>query len=162
MKKGMFLALAGMLLCMAMKAQQPMPPDLAGFPLPKPILKEKQEWKIYADTGITKADLLAKSQSQKTTGYILLCGGVVLCTFGTLIFSNNYDVSGIDNGTTASAVMMGVGALSAIGSLPFFIGSAHKAKRAAMMGFKNQELLIPHPGNPLAKYQPAISLRINF
>ncbi len=73
----------------------------------------------------TKQHFLRKSKQQRTTGWILAGGGVVLEVAGAIAYQYG----------NASLILFGAGLLAQIVSIPFFITAAindHKAKKASL------------------------------
>lgn len=74
---------------------------------------------------MTKQDFLQKSKRQRTTGWILAGGGVVLEVAGAIAYQYG----------NASIFLLGAGLLAQIASIPFFISGAinkHKAHKASL------------------------------
>ena len=116
----------------------------------------------FNDTALTKETYLTKSENQKTAAWVLLGGGVVLGTIGGIILSKNtfHPLGGDNSGFAGGTVLLAVGVLCTLGSIPLFISSSHNAQKAAMISFKNQEIFIPHSNNLIGKTQPAFTLKI--
>ena len=113
---------------------------------------------------MSKQDYLDKSRRQKTTGFIMLGGGVAMAAAGGLLFSENFTIFGgsqaEDNASGAGGAMMVVGTLAALGSIPVFISSGSNARKAAQMGFRNVPLHIPKFAGNLPKAVPSLTISI--
>lgn len=113
---------------------------------------------------MSKQDYLDKSRRQKTTGFIMLGGGVAMAAAGGLLFSENFTIFGgsqaEDNTAGAGGAMMVVGTLAALGSIPVFISSSSNARKAAQMGFRNVPLHIPKFAGNLPKAVPSLTISI--
>jgi hypothetical protein len=122
---------------------------------------------------MTKQDYLEKSRKQKNTGFILLGGGAALFAVGTIVSVNsgvNYATSCLgancsssaEDGFTAGGVMMLVGALSAVGSIPLFISAGNNRKKATQMSFSNEPVYVPKYAGNLPRAVPSITLKIRI
>ena len=95
---------------------------------------------------------LKKSKGQKTTGWALLGGGMVMYVVGISVAVND------DSGTGAVAALLG--SFATVASIPFFISSARNKGRA--------EVLLRHENIPLGfiphapRSMPAIGIRFNL
>ncbi len=91
---------------------------------------------------MSKQDYIEKSQKQKKTGVKLLVGGVIVGTAGAIIFNENFKIynstKANDNGTIVGGAMFAVGALAALGSIPYFISSSSNARNAAQISIRNE------------------------
>jgi hypothetical protein len=104
-----------------------------------------------APAPLTRADYLAKSKRQKTTGFILLGAGVTLIP---ILAPGNTDLDAVGILAPAAGVCI-------LGSIPFFIASGKNKKRAmnASAGIEMERLDIPINRY---KVQPAISMILTF
>jgi len=86
-----------------------------------------------ADSNFTpikdQAYYIKKSKSQKTTAWVFLSGGVVLMGTGLLI--GNRESSSFDDAATG-VIIGGIGFLSALGSIPFFVASGASKRKARL------------------------------
>jgi len=113
---------------------------------------------------MTKENYLEKSRRQKTTGWILLGGGVAMAVAGGILFNENFILFGAsdaeDNKAGIGGAMFVVGGLAALGSIPLFINSSSNAKKAALISFKNQPLNnLRYAGN-IPKSIPSVHISI--
>lgn len=76
-----------------------------------------------------QAYYLKKSKNQKTTAWVFLSGGVVLMGTGLLV--GNRQSSTFDDAATG-VIIGGIGFLSALGSIPFFVASGATKKKARL------------------------------
>ena len=84
-----------------------------------------------------KTDYLKKSKKQKTAAWILLGGGAIVSTIGTVIASNNVvdEIGSLFDGThdagyATGVSLMGVGIAAMAGSIPLFIASGKNRRKA--------------------------------
>jgi hypothetical protein len=84
--------------------------------------------------------LLKKSRNQKITAWSMLGGGTLLLVIGVLVSPESeyyeYDQWGNiieETPAPASSYLAGAGLLSMVGSIPFFISSGIKKKKARVM-----------------------------
>ena len=107
---------------------------------------------------------LEKSKNQKAAGWILLGGGTALAAVGIILASNDnpepYDIYGSNFET--GTILMATGLVADLVSIPFFIGSANNARRAASISFTNQKVVITAKSSFLIKTQPAVTLTITL
>jgi hypothetical protein len=104
-----------------------------------------------APAPLARADYLAKSKRQKTTGFILLGAGVTLIA---ILAPGNTDLDAVGILAPAAGACI-------LGSIPFFIASGKNKKRAmnASAGIEMERLDIAIQKITI---QPAITLRVNF
>lgn len=109
-----------------------------------------------------KQNLLEKSRSQKTTGYIMLGGGAVALGVGIALFADNFSIfDGNNTDASGGAILAALGGASMVGSIFAFSASARNKREAEKIGlsFKLEK------GFPLANfrngrgYYPAISVK---
>lgn len=112
-------------------------------------------------TAQSKEDYLQKSRNQRTAGWIMLGGGVVLGAVGAATF-NNSDFLNNDSGSNTGGWLFVIGGATALGSIPFFISSAHNARKAATISFKPQRVHLPVNTAWSVKWQPAVSVAIRL
>jgi hypothetical protein len=104
---------------------------------------------------------LQKSKRQKSGALVLLIGGTALMGVGLFIADNknaDFDQAG------AGAVMIAIGFLADLGSIPLFIASSKNKKRAmkASVSLKMQDALVVQKQNTLDTKFPAISFHIRL
>jgi hypothetical protein len=108
-------------------------------------------------------DYLDKSRKQKTTGLILMGGGSVLAIAGGVLFSENFCTVGctpeLEQGMNTGTVLMVVGGLTALGSIPLFI-SSNNSKKAAQISIRNEPTNIPKYAGNIPKSVPSITYTI--
>ena len=105
----------------------------------------------------SKEYLLQKSKKQKTTAWILLGTGTALIITGVIMNNAHKGEEGYHTG----AMLEILGTSCALVSIPLFIGSSSKRKRAAALAFNNQRILLPQ-NISFVTAQPTISLRISI
>ncbi|MFC0775041.1 hypothetical protein [Terrimonas alba] len=110
---------------------------------------------------LTKQDYLQKSKNQKTIGWVLLGGGTIMAVVGAITFNSTYD-SDSYTATDAGGFLLLGGIVADLASIPFFIGSAKNARKAATISFNNQRILIPHFHSLVAKAQPSVTIKIGI
>ena len=109
----------------------------------------------------TKDYYLQKSKKQKSGAFALLVGGTVLMGTGLLIGdSKNADFG--DAGT--GVVMVAIGFLADVGSIPLFIASSKNKKRAAKasVSLKIQDALTAQKQNRVNTRFPAVSFCVRL
>ena len=84
-----------------------------------------------------QTNYLKKSKKQKTAAWILLGGGAIVSTIGTVIASNNVvdEIGSLfddthDAGYATGVSLMGVGIAAMAGSIPLFIVSGKNRRKA--------------------------------
>nr|WP_314897286.1 hypothetical protein [uncultured Flavobacterium sp.] len=110
----------------------------------------------------SKEYYLQKSKSQKTTGWVLLSGGAIMTVVGVIGFSDSYDIFDSNSKTDTYGYLMLGGAVSCLGSIPFFIMSGNNARKAATISLINQPVFSPIQGSLVQNSQPALSVKITF
>lgn len=112
----------------------------------------------------SKEYYLQKSESQKTTGWILLGGGTAMAVVGIIIAANDnpgpYDIYG-SNFETGS-FLMGAGFIADLVSIPFFISSGKNARRAANISLHRQKIAVPGQNGFSIRMQPGVTLTMGF
>lgn len=114
-------------------------------------------------------NLLKKSKNQKIAAWSMLGGGTLLLIIGIATVDEdanayyNYDQNGNiieDTSTPAAAYFSGVGLLSMVGSIPFFISSGkNKRKARAIVG----TTYYPNPNAPThLKTMPSVGIQISI
>lgn len=109
----------------------------------------------------TKDYYLQKSKRQKTGAWVLLIGGTALMGTGLLIADSKnatFDQAG------TGAIMIGLGFLADLGSIPLFIASSKNKKRAvkASVSLKIQDALAVQKQNIMNTRFPAISFHVRL
>jgi len=115
---------------------------------------------------LTKDYYLKKSKNQKTAGWVLLGGGVVMASVGLAISSRQITDDPIgylttDKGNASVAVAI-TGLGISLFSIPFFISSAKNARRAATISFNNQKVYYLQQNGLALKTVPSLTLRISL
>ena len=107
----------------------------------------------------TKDYYLQKSKRQKTGALVLLIGGTAMMGVGLLI-ADGKDASFDQAGT--GAIIIGLGFLADIGSIPLFIASKKNKKRAskASVSLKIQDALVVQKQNIMNTRFPAVSFHV--
>jgi hypothetical protein len=108
--------------------------------------------------------LSKKSKNQKTTANVLLIGGSALMATGMLIFLANAAPDGNEQAIGAAGTAIGIGSISMIVSIPFYMSAANKRQKARelMVGIGleqngRSQALIKQP-----MYYPALNLKIRL
>ncbi|MEO6069087.1 MAG: hypothetical protein ABIP31_01015 [Chitinophagaceae bacterium] len=113
----------------------------------------------------TKKYYLDKSRKQRTTGWIMLGGGVALTGIGigaAVAESINYVLGDSKSGNIGS-VLATVGVVSALGSIPVFICASKNKRKAAEVAFSIQKLpSMLYSSNGQAAFQPALTLKVSI
>jgi len=106
---------------------------------------------------LTREQYLQKSKHQKTAAWILLGGGIALGVTGVIVDASNWESSGGD-------VLLVLGGVSIISSIPLFIASGKNKKRAmaASAYFKMEKTQVVHQLSFSQRAFPAVSLKINL
>ena len=108
---------------------------------------------------------LSKKTSLNTTAWTLLGTGAAAITVGALVISNNQNSGNFNDGlsgTLAGALVLIVGELAVIGSVPLFIVAGAMKRKAARLSFNNPPLLFPRLNGFVAGMQPTLKLSIRF
>jgi hypothetical protein len=118
-----------------------------------------------------KQDLLAKSQRQKKTGFILLgAGGAALALGGILAASGTEEVvncigtlncTGSDGDEWAAGTVLAIaGGLAMLGSVPLFISSGNNKKTASQLSLNSKPIYLPRNTHNGPRSHPALQLTI--
>jgi uncharacterized protein YxeA len=109
---------------------------------------------------------LVKSKNQKKVATILLAGGAASILTGALIpkgeseggFNPFYKNDGI------KFTFVGIGTLSMLASIPFYIASSKNKRRAnaAKLSFNNQKVIFIQQNTFVLKTQPTLTLSYKF
>ncbi len=113
-------------------------------------------------TDFNKEYYLEKSDSQKTTAWILLGSGLLLSTIGIIGFSNSDFLSDNNSSTDAYGFLILGGGACTAGSIPLFISSARNARRAAIISFKINPSQIYRQGPLACDSGMQLSIKIDF
>lgn len=116
---------------------------------------------VNATLEFSKDYYLQKSKKQNTTGWILLTSGAVIGIIGIVGFSKS-DFLESNSDADAYGILMLGGALSGLGSIPFFINSGSNARKAATLSINNQPIILQNGGSLVLSPQPSLSLKIKF
>jgi hypothetical protein len=121
---------------------------------------QAQEIRPQADSLITlKEHYLQRSRVNKTTGNILLLGGLGVALVGLLSGSGNSG-DGLDMDFTGPFMFLG-GLGAALISIPFYISSSQNAFRAATISAGASSLpLSPGLNTRAVNWQPSVNLKI--
>lgn len=118
---------------------------------------------------MSKQDYLDKSRNQKTTGFILLGGGVAMIAVGSALFMGDLADTAISctylncssgSGMESGTVIFTVGGLAALGSIPVFISSRKNARKAAQVSFRNEPTYIPKYVGNIPREIPSLNFSI--
>lgn len=127
-------------------------------------------WKTFAQE-MSKQDYLDKSRKQKTTGFIMAGGGVVLFAIGAGIYLESTSETVVSCFTLTScttddselgggAALTIIGGLAALGSIPVFISSGKNARNAAQISFQNEPTYFPKYVGNIPRSIPSLRLSI--
>ena len=114
----------------------------------------------------SKEYYLQKSKNQKTTGWIMFGSGALMAVVGGIGFGSGMSDDLLSDSSNSSTdtygfIMLG-GIATSLGSIPFFIGSAKNARKAATLTLNYKPSLQPQQNAVALNYQPSLSLKINF
>ncbi|MGC4235283.1 MAG: hypothetical protein QM594_20095 [Niabella sp.] len=103
---------------------------------------------------------IKKSKAQRTAAWIMLGGGTVVGVTGLVIGINNITLFGGEPNTESKigGAMFVAGALSMVGSVPFFISSGANKRKARVL-LKNENVKIGNKYLPGSNYT-AVSISI--
>lgn len=110
-------------------------------------------------TNPEKEAYLQKSKEQRNTGWTFLAIGTTMATVGAIGLGSG-DFWSSDSDSYGFLFLMGLGV--DLASIPFFISAGYNARKAASISINNQKILIPQQNTISAKYQPALTLKINL
>ena len=102
----------------------------------------------------TSIDYLKKGKKQKTTGFILLGGGVAMFTGGAIAMEHSQS-----KGENEFPFVVG-GLAMTLTSIPFFISSASNKHKAKI--YMKKEALLLAPGIKTGIVYNSIEMKINF
>ena len=107
-------------------------------------------------------DYVQKSQQQKIAGWILFGGGVILTTVGgAKVISDNLFWEPLDK-TNPGEVLMLVGSVSMLASIPLFIACSRNRRKAISLSFKNEYSRQIQKGIVACKKVPSLAMKINL
>jgi hypothetical protein len=106
-----------------------------------------------AQKTLTRQEYLAKSKKQKTTGLILLSGGVAFGTISVIVALSKSDISPLYLGGLAGGGMI-------IASVPFLNVSVRNKTKGISLSFKNETA--PQIQKNSFVYRPVPSLTLRF
>lgn len=120
--------------------------------------------KSFSQTPAFSTDYLKKSKSQKTIGWVVLGGGVVMGTIGYITFNKKFEHDPFGTYTSVDVeseeILLVGGFVFTLGSIPFFISSAKNARKAAAISFNYQQITLPNKNTLVLRPQPAVFLKI--
>ena len=113
---------------------------------------------------LPKQDYLQKSKHQKTAAWIMLGGGAILFSVGSILSA--HDVVDVFTGQPQNAnpvlddVLAATGAAAMLGSIPLFIAPSKNKKKAASLSLKDE--LIPQVFRSSLEYHniPSVTLKV--
>jgi len=118
-----------------------------------------------------RTDYLQKSHHQKTAAWVLLGGGGLMASIGSIIsakdvtnnlvnlFDPNYQQS-----SNTGPVLMVLGTVTMLGSVPLFIASSRNKRKAMTLStsFKLEKIPVIFQKSLVQNSYPALSLKINL
>ncbi len=106
---------------------------------------------------------LRKSKNQKKVATILLAGGAASILTGALI-SRGEPGFVFDENDGIKMTFVGIGTLSMLASIPFYIASSKNKRRAnaATLSFNNQKVIFLQQNTFVLKMQPALTLKLRL
>lgn len=112
---------------------------------------------------ISKDFYLRKSKNQKKVATILLAGGAASILTGALI-SRGEPGFVYDENDGIKMTFVGIGTLSMLASIPFYIASSKNKRRAnaATLSFNNQKVIFLQQNTFVLKMQPALTLKLRL
>ncbi len=120
--------------------------------------------KLFSQTpALSKDHYLRKSKNQKKVATILLAGGAASILTGALI-SRGEPGFVFDENDGIKMTFVGIGTLSMLASIPFYIASSKNKRRAnaATLSFNNQKVIFLQQNTFVLKMQPALTLKIKL
>lgn len=118
-----------------------------------PVPEKKKDYNYY----------MQKHKRHKTTRLILLGVGTSMVFVGAVGFSANFEIMG-SGGDAQKAdifgIIMSIGIVADIVSIPFFISASSNKKKAASVAITNQNIQLPQPGSYAINKQPVPSLTV--
>lgn len=162
MKKFFFLIMAVLLVSSSARAQFQFEQQPAVTPELTASFNAAMRFSVIKDTSLSKSDYLLKSKNQKTVAWVLLGGGAALFVAGVLIGSDTEAGEWFGDNLEKGAIVAGVGAAAALGSIPFFISSGVNKRRAAELSINSRRILMPDPQTFTVIRQPALTLKVRL
>jgi len=126
---------------------------------------------INTSKPVTRFDYLQKSKNQKSAAFALLIGGAVIDIIGLATFPKDYvyiDLWGTGNSheteskANTSGVLLLVGTVSMLGSIPLFISSHVNHKKAINLTIDTQQLRQLKSSSFQTVNYPALSMKIRL
>lgn len=116
------------------------------------------------DTTISREYYLQKSKRQKATGWLLLAGGTTLTVAGLIIGNQEEDPAdfGLGRHFTTGLSLFVPGVIADLASIPFFISSAHHARKAATISVGTQALQWPQHHRLVAKRGGVVTIKVDL
>ncbi len=108
--------------------------------------------------GQDETDYLKKSRHQKTAAWLLLGGGLLSASVGSV--ETNPDYGGTDNSNRTVFLVAGLAAIGV--SIPLFIASAHNKHKAASLSLKTQPAPLIHKGSLVYQAIPSLTLKFRL
>jgi len=115
---------------------------------------------------LTNQDYLKKSKNKKKIALIMLGGGATLILTGMIfpkgevIHESFWGPDYKNDGMKGDLYFFG--ALSMLGSIPFFISSHHNKKMAAAISFKNEPVPLINKNNLVYHSIPTLNIKIKL
>ena len=106
---------------------------------------------------LTKQDYLKKSKHQKIAAFCLAGGGIVVWLAGV---SKNMNQS--DNIDGGGEVVMAIGSIAALASIPMFIIASKNKRKAASLSFKNEPSLQVQKSSFVYRAIPSLTLKLQL
>jgi hypothetical protein len=108
-------------------------------------------------------DYIQKSNQQKTAGWILFGGGVVLAMTGAVkVISISPYNEELFHQANSGQVLILVGTASMLGSIPLFIACSRNRRKAISLSFKNEYNKQIQEGTVACKVVPSLSMKIEL
>ncbi len=101
-------------------------------------------------------DYLKKSNDQKSTGWVMLSGGILMMSIGTLIITGK----GVLAAGEGDAILPLLGFATTIGSIPFFMSSGNNKRKAATIRLENQPAPVIGQNHFFLNAHPALTVKI--
>lgn len=109
---------------------------------------------------LTKQDYLKKSKHQKTAAWILLGGGLLSATLGTVQFNFAGSDGEVDNSNSTIFLVTGLAAIGT--SIPLFIASSKNKKKAMSVSFRNNPSQQIQRGSFVYRSMPSLTFKIQL
>jgi hypothetical protein len=112
---------------------------------------------------LTKQDYLQKSKHQKSAAWILLGGGLVCTSLGSIRFKPDDDWGGGNNQpSTGSTVFLVTGLAAISSSITLFIFSSKNKRKSMSMSFENQMTPQLQKSSFVYRVVPSLTLKIGL